>query len=84
MNTYTERGGSLSELTEKELQKYINSDSLGLPKDSPYMKDSMGKMISESRKSCQQIYQRLMVTYDGKSRYVLLRLGSTHPVGFLK
>ena len=85
VNTYTERGGSLSELTEKELQKYYKfCDSLGLPKDSPYMKDSMGKMwISESRKPCQQIYQRLMVTYDGRAGMCCYDWGSTHPVGFL-
>ena len=80
MNTYTERGGSLSELTEKELKKYYEvCDSLGLPKDSPYMKDSTGKMwISESRKPCQQIYQRLMVTYDGRAGMCCYDWGSTH------
>lgn len=85
VNTYSERGGSLSDLTEKELENYYEScDSLGLSKDSPYMKDSMGKMwISESRKPCEQIYQRLMVTYDGRAGMCCYDWGSTHPVGFL-
>ena len=56
VNTYTERGGSLSELTEKELKKYYEvCDSLGLPKRFSIHERFNGKMwISKSRKPCQQ------------------------------
>lgn len=85
VNTYTERGGSLDDLSQEELKRFHNfCKENNLPESSPYMKDSLGKMwISDSRTPCEQLYQRLMVTYDGRAGMCCYDWGSQHPVGFL-
>lgn len=87
---YTERGGSLSELelTVEESKKYeamrgeLESKGKG---DLPYMKDSAGNLwVSSSRIGCEQPYQRLMITYDGKVGMCCYDWGSgKHPVGYI-
>ncbi len=88
VNPYTERGGSLSELefTVEESKKYeAMRGELESKGDLPYMKDSAGNLwVSSSRIGCEQPYQRLMITYDGKVGMCCYDWGSDkHPVGYI-
>ena len=39
--------------------------------------------ISKSRKPCEQLFQRLMITYDGKVRCVASDWGARHCLGYV-
>ncbi|MDB3990730.1 radical SAM protein [Gammaproteobacteria bacterium] len=84
VNQYTERGGSLSELSNDEITRYEKAmKDEGSKENLPFMRGSDGKMwISLKRKPCEQPYQRLMVTYDGRVGMCCHDWGSKHPVGF--
>lgn len=85
VNTYSERGGSLSELNAEQLNDYNNAKKRsGISGEVPFMRDSSGEIwISTSRLGCEQPYQRLMITYDGRVGMCCYDWGSKHPVGFV-
>ena len=72
---YSERGG-LSDLTSIDREKVVNkAKSVGYKQFDKvdYMKTGSGEFfISKGRKSCEQPFQRLLITYDGRSINVLL------------
>ena len=82
---YSERGGSLNDLPKdkkNKLENYLADNNLD--KNTPYMFDGEGNLfISKKRKTCKQIFQRLMVTYDGKVGMCCLDWGAKHNLGFL-
>ena len=82
---YSERGGSLNDLPidkKNKLENYLFENNL--PKNTPYMLDGEGSLfISNKRKTCKQIFQRLMVTYDGKVGMCCLDWGAKHNLGYL-
>lgn len=82
---YQERGGGLEDLNKTNLEileKYLLKNSL--PKDTPYMIDGEGNLfISMGRKTCKQIFQRLMVTYDGKTGMCCNDWGAQYNLGYL-
>ena len=82
---YSERGGSLNDLPvdkKNKLENYLFENNL--PKNTPYMLDGEGSLfISHKRKTCKQIFQRLMVTYDGKVGMCCLDWGAKHNLGYL-
>ncbi len=82
---YSERGGSLNDLPvdkKNKLENYLFEKNL--PKNTPYMLDGEGNLfISLRRKTCKQIFQRLMVTYDGKVGMCCLDWGAKHNLGYL-
>ncbi len=82
---YQERGGKLEDLDKGNLlilEKYLSKNNLS--KDTPYMIDGEGNLfISEGRKTCKQIFQRLMVTYDGKTGMCCNDWGAQYNVGYL-
>ena len=82
---YSERGGELKDLNEKELKTY--NDILkknNLPKGTHYIKSIFGKiMVSNGRIPCEQPYQRLLVTFEGKVAMCCYDWGAKHPVGFV-
>ncbi len=84
---YTERGGNLSDLNENFDSKFKNNktqlqkqfgDSAAVMKDS---KDNY--YISEKRLPCEQPFQRVLTTYDGKVGMCCYDWGATHTVGYL-
>lgn len=85
VNTYSERGGSLSELNTEQLNTYNEAKKrYGVSGEIPFMRDSAGEMwIAPSRLGCEQPYQRLMITYDGRVGMCCYDWGSKHPVGFV-
>ena len=82
---YSERGGNLEKLKDHQKQKlfdYLKKNNL--PDDTPYMIDGNGKIkISKERKPCNQIFQRLMVTYDGRVAMCCMDWGAQHCVGYM-
>jgi len=82
---YSERGGSLNDLPKdkkNKLENYLSDNNLD--KNTPYMFDGEGNLfISKKRKTCKQIFQRLMVTYDGKVGMCCLDWGAKHNLGYL-
>jgi len=72
---YTERGG---EIKESEVKKK------SLNKDKIYMKNFDGTLfVSEGRLPCEQPFQRMLVTYDGRVSMCCYDWGSMHPVGYV-
>lgn len=82
---YNERGGSINDLGEEirdKILQYLNKNSL--PLTTPYMVDIDNNIfVSVKRKPCEQIYQRLMVTYSGRVGMCCHDWGASHGIGYL-
>ena len=82
---YQERGGNVKDLNKTNfsiLEKYLSDNNLS--KETPYMIDGEGSLfISKGRKTCEQIFQRLMITYDGKAGMCCNDWGAQYNLGFL-
>ena len=82
---YQERGGDIDDLKYDQrvkLNNFIKEKKLN--KDTPYMVSPDGKIfISSSRKPCEQLFQRLMITYNGKVGMCCHDWGAKHPVGYI-
>ena len=84
VNQYTERGGNISNLTDTELKKYeFLINKYGLKKGTSYMRDLFGNIsVSKSRLPCEQPFQRMLVTYEGKVAMCCYDWGASHPIGY--
>ena len=82
---YNERGGSLKDLTDEQqskLTKYLKKNNLD--DMTPYMVNFEGEIfISKKRKPCEQIFQRLMLTYNGRAGMCCHDWGAQHGVGYI-
>ena len=82
---YQERGGKLEDLNKTNLdilKKFLKENNL--PENTPYMMDGEGNLsISTGRKTCKQIFQRLLVTYDGKVGMCCNDWGAQYNLGYL-
>lgn len=71
---YTERGGDIkeSEISNKKLDE-----------NKIYMKNFDGDLfVSEGRLPCEQPFQRMLITYDGRVSMCCYDWGSMHPIGY--
>ena len=84
---YTERGGNLTDLSEKfeeEIKKNKNLLIKEYGEDAVLMKDSKNNIfISNERLPCEQPFQRILSTYDGKIGMCCYDWGATHTVGYV-
>lgn len=82
---YSERGGNFNDLKPDEKKTYKNLlEFYNLPEGTPYLKDSDGNMkISLSRRPCEQPFQRLMITYDGRVAMCCFDWGAMHTIGYV-
>jgi molybdenum cofactor biosynthesis enzyme MoaA len=84
VKAYTERGGELPELDEsgrRDVKAFIEKQ--GLDPKTPYWRDMGGSLyVSVGRLPCEQIFQRLMITYDGRVSMCCYDWGSEYPVGY--
>jgi len=82
---YNERGGNLNDLdieTKNQLINYLKKNNL--PLDTSYMVDiDKNIFISRKRKPCEQIYQRLMITYNGRVGMCCHDWGAQHGIGYV-
>lgn len=85
---YSERGGGLSDLTSIDRDKVVNkATNLGYKSFEKlnYMKTGSGEFfISQGRKPCEQPFQRLLITYDGRVSMCCYDWGAKHTVACLK
>lgn len=84
---YTERGGKLID-TNDDIKKKLASDFEILQKkfgpSAELMTDSNGNVfISEGRLPCEQPFQRMLSTYDGRTSMCCYDWGAMHPIGFV-
>jgi len=71
---YTERGGEIKETD-------INTNKIDSSKI--YMKNFNGDLfVSEGRLPCEQPFQRMLITYDGRVSMCCYDWGSMHPIGY--
>jgi hypothetical protein len=48
------------------------------------MRDASGNIsVSDSRSPCEQPYQRIMITYDGRAAMCCFDWGAMHPIGYV-
>ena len=82
---YNERGGNLDDIDNENrefLKNYLNKNKL--PENSPYIVDVDNNIfVSEARVSCDQLFQRMMVTYDGQVGMCCHDWGAQHCIGYL-
>jgi len=83
VKAYTERGGNLEDLdqeTLKSIEQIVGNKTLG---SVAHWRDMTGRLfVSKGRLPCEQPFQRLMVTYDGRVSMCCYDWGSEHPVGY--
>lgn len=81
---YTERGGKLKDFDKNEKEKIINFLQINNIKDEPELMRSVDGTVSISRGRlpCEQPYQRLLVTYDGRVSMCCYDWGSMHTIGY--
>ena len=86
VSQYTERGGGISDIDEEARAIYERGIlEHGLPKGTPYMRDPQGNLfLSKQRKPCEQPFQRLLVTYEGRVGMCCFDWGASHPIGYLR
>ena len=84
---YTERGGNLNDLENKfetDLKDKKKELIEKFGKDAVIMKDSKNNIyVSKGHTPCEQPFQRLLTTYDGKVGMCCYDWGATHTVGYL-
>ena len=82
---YTERGGKLTDLNDDLFEQANNFlSNNGISPDAQIMRDADESLyVSTGRLPCEQPYQRLLVTYDGKVSMCCYDWGSMHPVGYV-
>ena len=82
---YTERGGDLNDLDEDTRERLRSALSArGLSEKVEYLRESDGTVyVATGRLPCEQPFQRLLVTYDGRVGMCCYDWGAQHPVGYL-
>ena len=82
---YQERGGNMEDISKNDLdkiEKYFKENNL--PKDTKYNIEATGDInIAIARKPCEQLFQRLMITYDGRVAMCCLDWGAQHCLGYI-
>lgn len=85
VKAYTERGGALPDLDEPTRKRVVDFlRAKALPESTPYWRDMQGNVfVSMGRLPCEQIFQRLMVTYDGTVSMCCYDWGNEYPIGYV-
>ena len=82
---FNERGGNIEDLNETkkfELISFLKKNNL--PINTPYIVDVDGQVsISKKRLPCEQLFQRMMVTFDGSIGMCCHDWGAQHCIGYV-
>ena len=82
---YTERGGNLEKIPKKEKNKIdelIKKNDLS--NNTNFFLEANGDLnVSVGRKPCYQLFQRLMITFDGRVAMCCHDWGAQHCLGFI-
>jgi MoaA/NifB/PqqE/SkfB family radical SAM enzyme len=85
VKAYTERGGKLRDLDE-EARKKLGScvQKHEIQEDAATWGDMDGNLyVSDGRLPCEQPYQRLMITHDGRVSMCCYDWGMEYPIGYV-
>ena len=82
---YSERGGNIKDLNKSSQQEYEKvCNSLNIPIGAPYLRNSEDNIsVSNFRIPCEQPYQRMLITYDGRVSMCCYDWGAMHPIGYV-
>jgi MoaA/NifB/PqqE/SkfB family radical SAM enzyme len=82
---YTERGGSLADLDDATRTRIeAGLAAKNLPSDGAYLREADGSIfVAVGRLPCEQPFQRLLVSYDGRVAMCCYDWGAQHPVGYV-
>ena len=82
---YTERGGNLEKIPNKEKNKIDELIKKNvLSNDTNFFVEANGDLnVSVGRKPCYQLFQRLMITFDGRVAMCCHDWGAQHCLGFI-
>ena len=85
VNQYSERGQSIDQLSHEDKKKYNKKiKNLDCSENIPFMKLSNGEIkVSKRRLPCEQPFQRIMVTYDGRVSMCCYDWGSMYTIGYV-
>lgn len=85
VKAYTERGGKVGTLDADTKDRILSENpGLDLSEATPIWRDIHGNVfVSLGRIPCEQPFQRMMVTYDGRVSMCCYDWGSQYPVGYL-
>lgn len=85
VKAYTERGGKMLDIDEKTrdlLGDFLSKNGIG--EEAAYWKDANDSLfISNGRLPCEQPYQRLMITHDGRVSMCCYDWGMEYPIGYV-
>lgn len=82
---YTERGGNLDSIDidkRNKLANYLNQNNLD-NETNFYVGADDEIYVSSGRKPCEQLFQRLMITFDGRVAMCCHDWGAQHCLGFI-
>ena len=84
LKQYTERGANFDDIG-KEMQEMILKKNLkNIESEEVFMRDVDGTIYNSKRRlPCEQPFQRMLVTYDGRVSMCCYDWGSMHPVGYV-
>lgn len=82
---YQERGGNMDDILDEQKKKLNDyKDQNNLKELNHYIAKADGELlVSKERRTCDQIYQRLMVTYNGHVGMCCHDWGAKHCIGYL-
>jgi len=83
---YTERGGTFGDIGKEIQEKILKKDKYKtkIDKEEIFMRDLDGEIYSSTKRlPCEQPFQRMLVTYDGRVSMCCYDWGSMHPIGFV-
>ena len=83
---YTERGGGLEDLTleqKEKLRNFVKRNHLKSEDLNYCVEVDKDIQVAVGRKPCEQLFQRLMVTYDGRVAMCCHDWGAQHCLGYV-
>ena len=85
VNNYDERGQGVDELSNADRVKFMTKiRNHGLDEKVHYLKRFDGEiLVSSKRLPCQQPFQRMLITYDGRVSMCCFDWGSMYTVGYV-
>ncbi|MBN2232666.1 MAG: radical SAM protein [Deltaproteobacteria bacterium] len=85
VKAYSERGGSIEDLDTDTRQRLAALVAAGaVAADAPYWRDPDGRLfVARGRLPCEQLFQRLLVTWDGRVCMCCYDWETSSPVGYL-
>ena len=86
LKQYTERGGTFDDIGKEMQENILNRKGREneINGEEIFMRDLDGEIYSSTKRlPCEQPFQRMLVTYDGRVSMCCYDWGSMHPIGFV-